>query len=156
MRDAEVSVPSGLELTALDPVFRENPTGPPEALRSFDPVHKDRKFDRGVLTRAKDVAVVFNDRTLAVDPRKSRSGSFSRVQLGADDGFQPTMLHLDDPEHKRHRNLVAKAFTVQSIEAMRGSKKLQSGSSTRWRARAHSMWWRSMRSRCRRSSSQPC
>jgi cytochrome P450 len=120
MSDAEVSLPSGLELTALDPVFRENPAGPLEALRLSDPVHKDRKFDRVVLTRAKDVATVLNDRTLAVDPRKSRPGSFSRVQLGVDDGFQPTMLHLDDPEHKRLRNLVAKAFTAQSIEAMRG------------------------------------
>ena len=30
------------------------------------------------------------------------------------------MLHLDDPDHKRLRGLVAKAFTAQSIEAARG------------------------------------
>jgi hypothetical protein len=29
------------------------------------------------------------------------------------------MLHLDDPDHKRLRNLVAKAFSVQAVEAMR-------------------------------------
>jgi cytochrome P450 len=40
--------------------------------------------------------------------------------LGIDENFVPTLLHQDDPDHKRLRGLVAKAFTVQGVEAMRG------------------------------------
>jgi cytochrome P450 len=119
MKDTPHPVASGLGLTALDPVFREDPSSVLDALRSSEPVHRDRTFDRIFLTRAKDITAVFNDRTLSSDPRKSPPGSFARVQLGVDENFKPTMLHLDDPEHKRLRGLVAKAFTPQSIEAMR-------------------------------------
>ena len=56
MSEAKCPIPSGLKLTALDPEFRENPSGPLAVLRSLEPVHKDRAFDRVVLTRAKDVA----------------------------------------------------------------------------------------------------
>jgi cytochrome P450 len=120
MSETRCPVASGMGLTAVDPAFRENPSAVVETLRSVEPVHKDRTFDRIVLTRAKDVAAVLNDRTLVVDPRKSRPGSASWVQFRIDRGFRPSMLHLDDPDHKRLRNLVAKAFNAQSIEAMRG------------------------------------
>jgi cytochrome P450 len=121
MSEAKCPVRSGLALTALDPAFRENPAAVLAALRSAEPVHKDQTFDRVVLTRAKDVAEVLNDRALSVDPRKSRPGSYSWVQFRVDKGFRPTMLHLDDPDHKRLRSLVAKAFNASSIEAMRGT-----------------------------------
>ena len=120
MDASDTPVPSGLALTALDPEFRENPSSHLDVLRSREPVHRDRMFDRVVLTRARDVGAVLNDRTLSSDPRKSRQGSFSRVTLGVDEHFIPTMLHMDDPDHKRLRGLVAKAFTVQAVEAMRG------------------------------------
>jgi len=120
MKDTAIALASGIGLTALDPAFREDPSGVLDALRSSEPVHKDRTFDRIFLTRARDIAAVLNDRTLSSDPRKSRPGSFSRVQLAVDENFRPTMLHLDDPDHKRLRGLVAKAFTAQSIEATRG------------------------------------
>jgi cytochrome P450 len=120
MNRTKCPVASGMELTALDPDFRENPAAVLEVLRSTEPVHKDRTFDRVLLTRAKDVAATMNDRTLSVDPRKSRPGSASWVQFGVERGFRPSMLHLDDPDHKRLRTLVSKAFNVTSIEAMRG------------------------------------
>jgi cytochrome P450 len=115
--DAPVS--TGAALSALDPVFRENPHDLLDDLRHRDPVHQDRVFDRVVLTRAKDIGALLNDRTLAADPRKSRMGSFSRLQLGVDERFVPTMLHMDNPDHKRLRNLVSKAFSQRAVEAMR-------------------------------------
>ncbi len=118
MSDSKVAVPTGIALTALDPAFRENPHKYLDYLRLMEPVHQDREFDRIVLTRAQDISFVLNDRTVG-NPRKSRPGSFSRVQLGVDDKFQPTMLHMDDPDHKRLRDLVAKAFNQRSVEAMR-------------------------------------
>jgi len=119
MDGSDTPVPSGLALTALDPIFRENPSAVLDVLRSREPVHKDRTFDRVVLTSAADVSSALNDRTLSSDPLKSRPGSFSRVVLGIDEKFVPSMLFLDDPDHKRLRDLVAKAFTVQAVEGMR-------------------------------------
>ena len=115
----EIAVPTGLALTHLDPVFRERPDEYLDMLRSREPVHQDRMFDRVVLTRAADVEAVMNNRNLASDPRKSRPGSFSRVQLRVDETFRPLILHMDDPDHKRLRDLVVKAFNQVAVDAMR-------------------------------------
>jgi cytochrome P450 len=117
--DSTQTVPTGPALSALDPVFRERPHEPLAELRQRDPVHQDRVFDRVVLTRAADIGALLSDRTLSVDPRKSRPGSFSRLQFGVDENFRPTLLHMDDPDHKRLRNLVAQAFNQRSVDAMR-------------------------------------
>ena len=119
MSDPEIPLPTGMALSALDATFREQPHEYLDYLRLREPVHQDRVFDRVVLTRAEDIGSVLNDRTLVSDPRKSRAGSFSRVQLGVNDKFQPTMLHMDDPDHKRLRDLVSKAFNQRSVDAMR-------------------------------------
>src|ERR1700751_590491 len=119
MSKDETAVPTGIALTHLDPVFRERPDEYLDMLRSREPVHRDRMFDRLVLTRAADVEAVMNNRKLASDPRKSRSGSFSRVQLKVDETFRPLILHMDDPDHKRLRSLVVKAFNPVAIDAMR-------------------------------------
>ncbi len=118
---AAAQVPSGLALTALSPVFREHPHKVLEQLRAAEPVHRDRQFDRVVLTRYEDVRAVTADRSLAVNPMRARPGSFSRVVLGVDreEGFERSMLHSDDPDHKRLRGLVSQAFNQRSIEAFR-------------------------------------
>jgi hypothetical protein len=117
--DSKMLEPTGAALTALDPTFRENPHEYLDYLRLTDPVHQDREFDRVVLTRAQDISSTLNDRTLSSDARKSRPGSFSRATLGVDENYQPFMLHMDDPDHKRLRDLVSKAFTQRSVDAMR-------------------------------------
>ena len=119
MSNNKTAVPTGTALTHLDPVFRERPNEYLDMLRSREPVHQDRMFDRLVLTRAADVEAVMNNRKLASDPRKSRLGSFSRVQLTVDDTFRPLILHMDDPDHKRLRDLVVKAFNQVAVDAMR-------------------------------------
>jgi len=119
MRKDKTAVPTGMALTHLDPIFRERPNEYLDVMRSREPVHQDRMFDRVVLTRAADVEAVMNNRNLASDPRKSRPGSFSRVQLTVDDAFRPLILHMDDPDHKRLRDLVVKAFNQVAVDAMR-------------------------------------
>ena len=119
MSNDKTAVPTGTALTHLDPVFRERPNEYLDMLRSREPVHQDRMFDRLVLTRAADVEAIMNNRKLASDPRKSRLGSFSRVQLTVDDTFRPLILHMDDPDHKRLRDLVVKAFNQVAVDAMR-------------------------------------
>jgi cytochrome P450 len=119
MSKDETAVPTGIALTHLDPVFRERPDEYLDMLRSREPVHQDRMFDRLVLTCAADVEAVMNNRNLASDPRKSRPGSFSRVQLKVDETFRPLILHMDDPDHRRLRDLVVKAFNQVAVDAMR-------------------------------------
>ncbi len=119
MSKDETAVPTGMALTHFDPVFRERPDEYLDLLRSREPVHQDRMLDRLVLTRAADVDAVMNNRNLSSDPRKSRPGSFSRVQLGVDETFRPLILHMDDPDHKRLRDLVVKAFNRAAVDAMR-------------------------------------
>src|SRR5215475_9817830 len=119
MRKYKTAVPTGMALTHLDPIFRERPNEYLDVLRSREPVHQDRTFDRLVLTRAADVEAVIHNRKLASDPRKSRPGSFSRVQLRVDGTFRPLILHMDDPDHKRLRGLIAKSFNQAAVDAMR-------------------------------------
>ena len=119
MSKDETNVPTGTALTHLDPVFRERPNEYLDMLRSREPVHQDRTFDRVVLTRAVDVEAVMNDRSLASDPRKSRLGSFSRQQLKVDETFRPLILHMDDPDHKRVRAVIVRAFNHAAVDAMR-------------------------------------
>jgi hypothetical protein len=116
----KIPVPTGAALTALDPTFRENPHEYLDYLRLTEAVRQDREFDRAMLTRAQDISSILNDSTLSSDPRKSRPGSFSRIQLGVEETFKPSMLHMDDPDHKRLRDLVSKAFSQRSVESMRG------------------------------------
>lgn len=115
-------LPTGLALTALHPIFRESPHTFLDALREAEPVHRDGQFDRVFLTRYEDVRAVTNDRSYSVDPRKSREGAFSRIMMrgtGPDRPYEPTMLHLDDPDHKRLRGLVSQAFNQRAIDATR-------------------------------------
>ncbi|PYN83782.1 MAG: hypothetical protein DMD96_00930 [Candidatus Rokuibacteriota bacterium] len=53
--DALKRVPSGVELTALDPTFRADPHPVLARLRQREPVHYDEQIKRWVLTRAHDI-----------------------------------------------------------------------------------------------------
>ena len=120
MSEPKCPVPTGLALTALDPVFRETPHQQLDCLRAQEPVHRDRMFDRVVLTRAQDISSVLNDRSMVSDPRKGRPGSYARVVTRADDeSYRPSLLTLDDPDHKRIRDLVSIAFNQRAVDAMR-------------------------------------
>ena len=50
------SLPTGLQLTAIDPVFRERPHEYLDRLRIEDPVHRDAELGRLFLTRFDDDA----------------------------------------------------------------------------------------------------
>jgi cytochrome P450 len=115
---AAQELPSGVALTALNPVFRDDPNRIFDALRAACPVHRDMEFDRAFLTRYEDVRATVNDRGLSVDPRKGRPGG-NRPNFQDMEDYEPSMLVLDDPDHKRLRGLVTQAFNARAIEAMR-------------------------------------
>ena len=112
-------VPTGVELTVLDPAYQEDPYPILKQLRDADPVHHDTVLNRYVLTRAKDVEEVLWDRSLSVDPRKAAPGTFEANFVLTDPDREPSMLLADPPYHTRLRKLVSKAFTAKAVEDMR-------------------------------------
>src|SRR6516162_11196661 len=115
-------LPTGPQLTAADPVFREHPHEYLDRLRAEDPVHQDDKLGRLFLTRFEDVRAVVSNRALSVDPRKAPPESYLRRILAANEpieAFDRSMLSLDDPDHKRIRGLVSQAFNQRAVDAFR-------------------------------------
>lgn len=111
-------IPDGMRIVPQDPAFRENPHPILRELREKCPVHRDRAFDRVILSRYADAESILRDRGYGVDPRKTREGDPSRRFIPPD-GVQPSMLFLDDPDHQRLRNLVSRAFTPRRVEEWR-------------------------------------
>jgi cytochrome P450 len=112
-------LPTDLELTALDPIFREHPHDRLDRLRTEDPVYLDAALERLFLTRFEDMRAVLADRSLSRDPRKAPDTPRRRALMGdmPPEAFQPSMLSLDDPDHKRLRGLVSQAFNQRSVDA---------------------------------------
>lgn len=108
-------VPTGVELTALDPTFRADPYPVLARLREREPVHYDGVIGRWVLTRQDDVDRLLRDRTLSVDPRKANEGTYMRVFERFGDF---SMLFQDPPDHTRLRSLVSKAFSPRAVDRL--------------------------------------
>jgi cytochrome P450 len=108
-------VPTGAELTALDPAFRADPYPALARLRRREPVHHDQLIGRFILTRADDIERVLRDRSMSVDPRKANAGTFMRIF----ERFRTfSILFQDPPEHTRLRGLVSQAFTPRAVERL--------------------------------------
>ena len=114
-------LPTDLELTALDPIFREHPHDRLDRLRTEDPAYLDAALGRLFLTRFEDMRAVLADQSLSKDPRKAPDTPRARALMGdmPPEAFQPSMLNLDDPDHKRLRGLVSQAFNQRSVDAWR-------------------------------------
>jgi hypothetical protein len=114
----ETPLPEGMRLMPLDDAFRDDPHPILHELRRRAPVHRDREFHRVVLTRHDDVQTVLRDLSFWVDARKASDQDFRRRFL-RQEAQEPSMLGLDDPEHKRLRSLVSRAFTPRAVERWR-------------------------------------
>ncbi|HYB42383.1 MAG TPA: cytochrome P450 [Candidatus Methylomirabilis sp.] len=114
-RDPADPVPTGVELTPLDPVFRADPHPVLARLREGEPVHCDQVLTRWFLTRARDIDRLLRDRTMSVDPRRANEGTFMRIFERFNDF---SMLFQDPPTHTRLRALVSRAFTPRAVERL--------------------------------------
>ena len=104
------ALPDGLALTALDPVYREDPYPRLARLRAQAPVRMDAAFGMTHLTRYADVRAVLTDRTLWRDPLKAEESSapYRRAMRDREGlGREPfaSILTSDDPDHARVRGL---------------------------------------------------
>jgi hypothetical protein len=114
--------PQGIQLTPFDPSFRDHPYEVLKSLRERAPVLHDDMFNRWYLTRWDDVRAILRDKDMSSDPRKAHPESYiAKVTALAGTGNSATvsMLFMDDPDHRRVRGLVNKAFTLKAVEALR-------------------------------------
>jgi cytochrome P450 len=117
------SLPKGMQLTPFDPHFREHPYEVLKSVRERAPVMHDDQFNRWYVTRFDDVRQVLRDKDMSADPRKANPESFV-AKIAAMGGTlnssaPQSMLFMDDPDHRRLRGLVNKAFTLKAVEALR-------------------------------------
>lgn len=117
------SLPKGMQLTPFDPHFREHPYEVLKSVRERAPVLHDDQFNRWYVTRFDDVRQVLRDKDMSADPRKANPNSFV-AKIAAMGGTlnssaPQSMLFMDDPDHRRLRGLVNKAFTLKAVEALR-------------------------------------
>lgn len=121
-RDA---LPEGAALTARDPAFRDYPDPIYDELRAHAPHYDDPVYGRTLLTRHDDVRAALRHKHFSVDARLSAPDSYLRrvagtgvVERDGDAAYTPPLVLLDDPDHRRIRLLMSKAFNPQSIGAM--------------------------------------
>lgn len=116
---SETPLPSVLELTPLNPDFNQNPHTLLDHLRSGCPVHRDAQAGTFILTRYADVRGVLSDTTLWRDPDRAEPAAVlqKRIREERVEGIEVDpeeerkgILLLDDPDHARIRNPLAKAL----------------------------------------------
>lgn len=107
-----------LELSAFNPVARDNPHPLLESLQANCPVLRDESAKIWMLSRYKDVRDTVNDRTFVRHPAKAEPGSLSARFAEEGRDRRPSILFLDDPDHARIRQPLAKAFYAR-INRMR-------------------------------------
>jgi cytochrome P450 len=118
------TLPKGIKLTPFDPTYRDDPYAVLNSLRERAPVLHDDQFNRWYLTRFDDVRQILRDKDMSADPRKANPNSYAAKVAMVVEGPQPgstavSMLFMDDPDHRRARGLVNKAFTLKAVEALR-------------------------------------
>ncbi len=102
--------PTNPEVRLLDRFFYLDPHPQFRWLREHAPVYWDASADGGLwgIARYEDVL------TVSRQPELFCSGKSSRPER---DSWIPSMINLDDPLHKRRRNLVNRGFTPKRVEA---------------------------------------
>ncbi len=118
-----------LEIATPDlasPTFKADPHPFYARLREEAPVWRTTLPDKRtawLVTRYEDVAGVLKDAGFAKDPHNAQDPE-QRAEGPWVPGFlkplEQNMLDLDDPDHRRLRTLVSKAFTPRLIEKLRG------------------------------------
>jgi hypothetical protein len=114
---ADDAKPHILELTPLNPQFRENPHALLDRLRCEHPVMRDESAGAFFLTRHEDVRGILTDLTLWRDPMRAEPAavltrrSLEERTAAFDNADRPqSILLMDDPDHARIRGPLAQAL----------------------------------------------
>jgi len=121
--DDETAAPKAptslFEISAIDPVARENPHPRMKALREEGRVMRDETVKTWLLSHYDDIRSTVNDGTFCRHPSKAEEGSITRMLADPDDpeGGRTSILFMDDPDHARNRGPLMQAF-YQRIKKM--------------------------------------
>jgi cytochrome P450 len=110
-------IPTGLELTTLDPHFRGSPYATLADMRERAPVHRDDELRRVYVSRHADVDALLHDDELFTDPRKSNKKTLSRKRSDSESRRSLPLELMDGPEHARLRRFVGTVFSDAVIRA---------------------------------------
>ncbi len=118
---SEKSLPNGVALTPLNDAFREDPYPILADIRTHAPVLEDTELRRFIYCRHDTVKSILRDPDMWSDPRKANPGTFSAEFLGRNmtEDEDPSMLMMDEPDHRRLRSLVSHSFTPTAVERWR-------------------------------------
>src|ERR1700748_3984839 len=109
------NVPTGVQLTPLDPVFRNDPYPVRERRRNAERVHRDEALSRWFVTGFEEAREILRNKDLSSNMHNASADSYiGRVRQNAQTGGMTetynSILFKDDPEHRRLRALVSKPF----------------------------------------------
>ena len=116
--DASPPPPQVLQLTPLNPAFREDPFSLLDPLRRDHPVMRDESAGVFFLSRYEDVRAIVTDLDLWRDPHRAEAAAVLTRRIveqtagGGDRDEQSGMsiLLMDDPDHARIRGPLAQAL----------------------------------------------
>ena len=116
---ADRPLPSVFDLTPLNPAFNDNPHTLLDRLRGECPVHRDETAGSFVLTRYADVRGVLSDSGMWRHPSRAEPAAVIQRRIAdekiegvniPEDEAGASILFLDDPDHARIREPLAKAL----------------------------------------------
>jgi len=113
----DAPLPTIIQLTPLNPEYREDPHSVLADLRARCPVHRDEMAGTFILTRYDDVRPLVSDRTLWRDPRRAEASAVFQRRFAGEEipedvvwSDVTSILMLDDPDHARVRQPLAQAL----------------------------------------------
>jgi cytochrome P450 family 142 subfamily A polypeptide 1 len=101
------STSAGFAINVLDPHTYVDPWDAYRWLRDEAPVYWDPRQQLWAISRYEDV--------LAVEKSTERYASLDGSRPHLDERHDQSMINLDDPEHQRQRNLVARRFSPRAV-----------------------------------------
>ncbi len=116
--------PSLLQLTPLNPTFRDDPHAEFARIREHHPLYRDDMAGVFVLSRFKQIRDVLSDRTMLKGPEKSEPAALLSKRLIEQMEHDPergeqrfySILFMDDPDHARVRGPLAKALYARAAK----------------------------------------
>ena len=118
------ALPTGVQLTPMDPIFRQDPYPVLERLRGAERIHRDVPLGRWFVTGFEETREILRNKDHSSNMRNAAADSYmGRVWRNAQAGglaeATTSILYMDDPEHRRVRALVSKPFTPKAVEDLR-------------------------------------
>jgi cytochrome P450 len=116
---SDAPLPNVFDLTPLNPEFNRDPHALLDRLRAECPVRRDTQAGTFILTRYAEVRGVLADTILWRDPAKAEPEAYLARRMTDDPlqaavteagGVARSILLLDDPDHARIRNPLARAL----------------------------------------------